>query len=431
MVWRRLKQLWGGTTPTLSDADVETDEAAEQGPSQEQAAPPPDPVRDALATVDAALRAGDTQGALLRMRALLLRVAGDRRVLERAAIVLAKLEEGALAEGFKRAAATREAAPLVALAYEFLSLDDLEIALAMAEAATVRDPHGPQPALAVAAVHDAMGDFQGVLDHLERFAPAWPDREVARLYGAAVIFAGAWERWDGVAQTLVDDPEGAWIVAAAERARSFPPEEGGADLRHRLFIRYGTLLLDADEGVEQVDAERLASWMAKSAALLLDRVDPDMRIAYVGPRSEVLARWLAESLGITAIPISARLPDRAVIIAVADDDDLEPLYQTKAFYDAPSVVLQAIKDPARTGVPLADVIGILAETPALPFEGLEVERAADRVPPKLLVRQLKEAAGAVDEAPVAGLLVWAEQRSGYLSLDAPVAPEDRASFNGW
>jgi len=427
VVWRRLKQLWGGATPTLDEAE----ELVEASPSSPAVAPPPDPTRDALALVDAALREGDTQGALLRMRALLLRVPGDRRVLERAVTVLAKVDERPLAEGFKRAAASREAAPLVALAREFLAREDPEIALSMAQAATTRDPHGVAPAIAVAAAREALGDHAAVLADLERFAPEWPDPELARIYGAAVIFEGAWERWDGVADTLADDPEGAWIVAAADRARTFPPEEGGSDLQHRLFIRYGAVLLDADEGVEGIAPARLASWIAKCAALLLDRVDHDSRIAYVGPRSEVLARWLAESLGITAIPLSARLPNQELVIAVADDDDLEPLYQTRAFFGAPSVVFQAVKDPQRAGVPLADLIGILAEEPTLPFDGLEVERAADRVPPKLLVRQLKAAAGAADEAPVAQLLGWAEQRRGHLSLDTPAEPAERAAFNGW
>ncbi len=424
MVWGRLKRLWGGGTPTLDETD-------EQVEAPEPVAAPPDPVRDALGVIDAALREGDTQGALVRMRALLLHVPGDRRVLERAASVLGRMDEGALADGFKRAAASRDAAPLVDLARAFLGLDDPEIALAMGEAAAVRDPQGVGPALAVASAREALGDFAGVLEHLERFAPDWPALELARLYGAAVIFDGAWDRWDGVAATLAGDPEGAWIVAAAERARSFPPEEGGSDLRHRLFIRYGAILLDPDEGVGEVDPARVASWIAKTAALLLDRVDPATRIAYVGPRSEVVARWLAESLGIPAIPLSARLPNQELVIALADDDDLEPLYQTRAFFGAPSVVFQAVKDPERVGLPLADVVGILADGPTLPFEALEVERAADRVPPKLLVRQLRAGAGPADEALVAYLLGWAEQRRGYLSLDTPTEPEARASFVGW
>jgi len=424
VVWKRLKQLVAGRRLDVDDVDAEP----------ELPEPPVDPLTAALARIDRALGDDAVETALLEMRGLLLEVAYDPRVLDRAARALDAAGEGVLAEAFEDAARTGEAAPLIALGHAFVALDDPEIALALARVARERAERPAEAYAVEAEALDALGDHHGVLELAAGLAPDGLPPGLLRRVLLTSATSGAWDTWERFEGALTDDPEDERVRALGARCRAFPERSSDAPERERLFLEHGVVLIDPRPAPREVqagdvDAGALAGWIAAAAAILRPRLSEELRVAYVSPRSEVIARWLAQRIGCGAIPLSARLPNQELVVALADDDDIPALAEVRAFYGAPSVVFQAAKDPARQGTPMPDIIGGLVSGAALPLASLEGERAADRAPPKLLVAELERAAGRPDEGDAGERLraavAWAEARSDHLALAAPAEPEAR------
>jgi hypothetical protein len=149
-----------------------------------------------------------------------------------------------------------------------------------------------------------------------------------------------------------------------------------------------------------------------------------IRPAWVSPRGEVVARWLAALLPDrpNPIPLSSRLPDQPMVVVIIDDEELAQLWEQRAFTDHPTVIFQLVKDPTEVGSPMADIIGVLRSGIVLPFESLEAERVADRVSPKQLAQTLRESCGLPDRGHLEAFLTWVSARRGDLLLDYAPPP---------
>lgn len=457
MVWRRIKRLFGGGG---GDERV-GDDGATAG-----AQAPPDPLAERVALVDAALAADDVDGALRETRGLLLLAPWERRVLERAARVLEAAGEVSLAAGFAAAAAERGTDAVLGLSRELLALDDAELALGLARAACRRDARSVAAQVALADALLALSEHARAVEQLSAFKGVLEAPELARRLGLAAALAGDWAAWERVAPALGDDADGAWVLAVGARARfqalglaapaaaeaehagqtddddegveeapAPPPTAAAApaSARDGIFVRYGVLVVADAPCAGPVDEAALGGWIAGGAAALQLVVPADTRVGYVGMRSEVVARWLASALGTTALPLSARLPEQDLVVAIADDDDLAAVYETRTFAGvgaATTWLFQAVKDPRRREMPLADVIGVIGEGVELPLGMLDAERASDRLPPKLALNGLAERAGRADEAEVDAVTAWAAAREQHLTLSTPPDADARPRFEG-
>ncbi|MCB9733641.1 MAG: hypothetical protein H6745_13660 [Deltaproteobacteria bacterium] len=457
-MWRRLKGLFGGGN---GDEPVEDDGAVT--PSQA----PPDPIAERLALVDQALAADKVEAALRETRGLLLMAPWERRVLERAARVLEAAGEENLAAGFAEAAAERGADAVLALSRELLALDDAELALGLGRAACRRDARSAAAQAAVADALHALSEHTRAVEHLSAFSGVLEQPELAERLALAAALAGDWKTWGRVAPVLGDDAGAAWVLGVGARARfeadarsaiaeaAEPAGDDAADgegdgdgaaeaapvaravpapvtAREGMFVRYGVLLVAETPCEGPVDEAELGGWIAGGAAALQLVAPSDTRVGYVGTRSELIARWLASALGTSALPLSARLPEQDLVVAIADDDDLAAVYETRTFAGggATTWLFQAVKDARRREMPLADVIGAIGEDVELPLGMLDAERATDRLPPKLALTGLEERAGQADEAEIEAITAWASAREELLSLASPPDADARPLFEG-
>ncbi|MCC6620477.1 MAG: hypothetical protein IT385_04440 [Deltaproteobacteria bacterium] len=432
-MWKGLKRLW-----SRKDAPERADEAPyapmEPEPVVVEEPEPPDPWLQELHALDRLAAEEGAEAAVPVVRELLSQAPTDARVLRRAAVILRALGDEGLAQGFDQAAASSQAEPLVALASGFLQMDDPALALALADGALARESGYLSAVLTGAEALAWMGRHADALARLDAlsFRSVSGDPRLAARWGLSAVAAGDLVRFDRIEALL---PEGAgWITRAARRAAAFPaPVEAPPELMRQwhVFVLYGAVLLDDLGEGERLEPARLASWMHALAALCRATLDPETRPAWVSPRGEVLARWLGSLLPVRAsLPLSARLPRQPVLVVLADDEDLATLHETRAWFDAPAPVFQALKDPGEIGSPMADVIGVFRAGVQLPLEGLEAERAADRVPPRMLATRLESDAGKVEQAALDGLLGWALARREDLSLTAPPPAEERLALTG-
>jgi hypothetical protein len=128
------------------------------------------------------------------------------------------------------------------------------------------------------------------------------------------------------------------------------------------------------------------------------------------------------------MPLSARIPRQPVLVVLADDADLGLLFENRAFGEGPLPIFQAVKDPTEVGSPIADVVGVFRGGVALPLDGLEAEKVADRLPPRLVVARLQDEvkrAGKVPSDELEGFFGWAEARRALASLANPPDPDQR------
>ncbi len=129
------------------------------------------------------------------------------------------------------------------------------------------------------------------------------------------------------------------------------------------------------------------------------------------------------------MPLSARIVEQSLLLVVADDEDLHAASEHREYGGAPMRILQVLKDPRRTGVHVADVIGLLGADTDLPLDALDAERAADRLPPRLVASRLIEAAGSpADDGSWGTLASWVDSHLAWATLGAPL-PADRRP--GW
>ncbi len=443
-MWERLKSFWGSRAPGDLDEAGEADErsAGEAGGAGEAAvaeAPARAPAREAapspatseLRAIDEALAAGDLGLALGRVRDLLVAMPTAPDVMDRAARVLETAGEGELAHQFRVARGGRDGAGYLTLARSFLVMDDAELAAALARAALGRS--GPDDAAALGVVADALarqGEHDEVLGLLERLEGRFSDAALLDRYAVSALLAGDRARYDRVAAAVAADPDAAWVARAAARAGAFGPDED-RPLRHTLFVQYGAALLDADEIVRGAPLGPARLMRVLDRARVACELVPSVgdRIAYVSPRGEVFARWMAGAVDGTAVPMSARIPGARVLVVVVDDDDMATLVGHRAFHEGPLVILQVVKDPRRAELPAPDLIGLLGEDVVLPLEGVEAERAAERVPPSLLAAELARAAsGAEYDSGAAEVGPWLEERLTMLSLVEAIGPDERLAW---
>src|SRR5690606_37736352 len=146
-----------------------------------------------------------------------------------------------------------------------------------------------------------------------------------------------------------EDAPGDEGEAPVEAALAPRPAPVVATAREGMFVRYGVLLVAETPVSGPVDEAALGGWIAGGAAALQLVAPSDTRVGYVGTRSEAIARWLANALGTSALPLSARLPEQDLVVAIADDDDLASVYETRTFGGggATTWLFQAVKDARR------------------------------------------------------------------------------------
>lgn len=471
-MWRRLKRLWGSSRkeaglsddfePALSRAEAGFHASSALAGAASIGSFGGDPFIERLQDLDVDLAAGQADERVVsKMRELLVAAPTDPRVLRRAAALLRGLEDEALAEAFEAGATSAHGAPLVVLARAFLDMDDAPLALALADGALGRDALAREGRAAAAharstveALHvgacalAAMGEHERVLERLDgAMGPGTPD--LALRYAQSALATDAPERAARARAYLGSVAQSLPIDASIARCEAFPPDlDGAEDAQQRLlFVLYGAVLLDDAAEGERLDPTRIGNWMRALGALLRD-LGGDVRPAWISPRGEVLARWLAAQLPATcsAIPLSARLPKQPVLAVVVDDFELAQLWETRAFFDAPagscgaggagaggaakgSPIFQAIKDPSERGSPVADVIGVFRAGVQLPFEALDAERAADRTPPRMLAQSFMDAEARPDPDELEPFLAWARAREAMLSLAAPPEPGERLALD--
>jgi len=464
-VWKRLSRLWknadaveGSTRDMrLARASVAPGESRDISESAGRAPAQTDPMLLPLERYDQELRECGADSVVALVRELVHAAPTDPRVLRRAAALSRELGDEGLAQGFDQAATSSSGEPLADLGHAFLGMDDSELALALGDGAIARasvkaaggdtEAHersrrgrvrrgestddGGDEGLAAGRLVGALA-LSRLGEHaqvLERLAGALDDGIATRVrWALAALALGDIAAWQQVAGQL--GPAEAWIDEVRARVEAFPSADEGysSDPQRPLFALYGTILLDdASEG-ERLEPKRLARWMDALATLVRELLPPGTRPAWVSPRGEVLARWLGSCLEEEgAIPLSARLPKQSVLVVLADDADLATLVETRAWLEGELPTFQAIKDPGEVGSPMADVIGVFRADIALPLEGLEAERAVDRLPPRMLLGRLqdeaKESRG--DASELDGFLAWVRARAELLTLPHPPGADAR------
>lgn len=450
-MWKRLSRLWKKNADALGEAELAQAPAVAPfvaGAEVEGGGAISDGERAIAQALERFDREHDDIGpeaVVGRIRELVLTAPTDARVLRRAAALLRELGDDALAAGFEQAARVSSGEPLAELGHAFLGMDDAELALALGDGAVSRARERGRRGrgrVEAAGEHDDQGLAQGLLVGALALSRLGEHQQVLeRLEGALDTSVAVRVRWalgalalgDGEAFARVSDAleeASDWIEAVRARVTSFPSEPIGPrnDPQRLLFALYGALLLDdADEG-ERLDSARLLRWMQALATLVRELLPAGTRPAWVSPRGEVLARWLASLLPDEgAMPLSARLPKQPVLVVLADDADLALLVETRAWAESELPTFQALKDPGEIGSPMADVVGVFRGDVSLPLEPLEAERAADRVPPRMLVGRLQDEASrsGLDPAELDGFLTWARARASHLSLVAPPRAEER------
>ncbi len=441
---KRLKRLWLGSR--AMDANEESEELESAGGEVVATDPEPDaptdPQSDRLAAFDELVRGVGARRAMPSLRELLVEAPSDARLLARSAELLRTLDDPELADLFDAAARSRRAAPFIAVSDELVAASDPELGLALAQAARSFEPDAPETALAVASALAACGRHGEVLaiagDALGAVAEDGDlGAALAVRVGLSAIVVGDLGRFAEVAHIV--EEAAPWLLAAAERIRTHGPivhNDGFEERRNLYFTLYGTLLLDGGPDGLRVEPSRLARWCAMVAGLFAEPGSweaptlvsaEEIRPTWVGPRGEVLARWIASLLPDrpNPIPLSARIPGQRVLVVVADDAELARLWETRQFFDAHAIVFQATKDPRELGSPMADIVGMLGADLALPFEALEAERLAERLAPRTLAQDLQQGVGVVDQGAVETFLTWARGRPGQRLQDYDVLPDER------
>ncbi len=434
-MWNRLKQLWNAAPPK-GEAGADGPSEAPADASQTAEPPPPlviDPLASSLRDYDVLLADIGPAASLPALRELLVAAPNDVRLLARSASALEAIGEEGLAHAFSEAASRPTLDVFHELAAAFTELADPELALAFSNAALALSPRDPEAALTQAHALAALGHHAEVLErgprHLSRL-----DREseayaqLARRIGLSALMLADLARFREVADAATACAP--WLGAAAGRLARHGDVQDHEDLRqHVLFTLYGTVLLDDAEDGARVTADRLGRWVTAVASLLApaDGEGVTLRPAWISPRGEVVARWLAALLPDkpNPIPLSSRIPNQAMVVVIVDDEELAALWEQRAFTEHPTIVFQLVKDPAEAGSPMADIIGVLRSGVTLPFEPLEVERVVDRMSPKQLAQHLRESSGLPDRGHLEAFLTWATARRGDLLLDQAPAPWER------
>lgn len=422
-MWDRVKKFLGARGESATDDAIQR-----VGWDAET----PEHLSRELQSVDEEVESGDALEALGRIRALLCEYPARVEVLQRAAVVLDRVGEGRLASLFEDAMTQMNSETLANIALTFCELSDPKIAMSFAGAA--RRLGGPDDAAAAGALARVLareGHHRDVLDVLDRFNGRWFSDVALHTYAMAAILTGDSARWNQVAAAVGQTQDGAGLVRAAARAGAFGSEESAPHrLRHSHFLQYGSVLLDGREIVSEVevDATRMGELLDLAViALQAVRVKVD-RFASGTPRGEVLARWLGEMTDTPTIPISSRLPTQRVALVVADDADLLEVIQRGTKLEDPVIVIQLVRDPACTMTPVADVIGCFGAEVSLPLAAA-VASGPDRVPPSILLRQLRESAdeGASGES-ASDLHEWVAAHARWLSVGSPPSLSERLIF---
>ncbi len=444
-MWKRLSRLWKKAESfDGSERDIRLSRAAEVEPSEPiEPVVKTDPMQLALARFDEELAACGVEAVVERVRELLHAAPTDARVLRRAAALSRQLGDDQLAAEFEHAATSSSGEPLADLGHAFLGMDDPELALAFGDGAIararrrrVRSDDGDDGLgagrLVGALALSRMGEHAQVVERLKDSVGAGDDSDEG--IGARVRLAlAALALGDGASLERVLGrlgPAETWVDQVRARVEQFPSASEGysSDPQRLLFTLYGSLLLDDATDGERLEPRRLVRWMEALATIVRELLPDGTRPAWVSPRGEVLARWLASYLpDEAAIPLSARLPKQPVLVVLADDGDLAALVESRAWQDGGLPVFQALKDPGEIGSPMVDVIGVFRGDIALPFEGLEAERAADRLPPRLVLGRLVDEAQAsqIEPTELDGFLAWVRARAPLLSVTAPPPADER------
>jgi hypothetical protein len=419
-MWQRLKALWAGPKLGLEDWDEPAEAPATAAGGDPE-------VKAQIARIDEALAAGRMGPALTAIRALMAERVGDLEVLAAAGRGLRAAGEPELAGSLDRALTTRSPSALTDLARAFLEMGDLGLTELLVGAAD-QWRGGAEPA-SVALRAEALarqGAHHALLRLVEPWLGTWDGATVR--YGLSAVLAGDMEAYARVAPLLEGDPDQGAVREAA--ARFDCVAQGDGTPRDASFVEYGTVLVDPRPvpGGAIAPAELCRLLAGAGEALRLAAFEPD-RVAYGSKVGEVLARCLADRLGVGVMPLSARLPRQALLLIAADDAELAELTRERALADpGPLLLVQVVKDPSARGVPVADVLGCLADSATLPMAPVKAERAADRRPAPLHARQLLDAAP--DAASPDGLAPWLEARRSWLSVATARPLAERVGWLG-
>jgi hypothetical protein len=452
--WARVRELWQARGRLAKRLPVEAARpVVPPKPPVEEATDAPDPRRprsperrlsnvarrmpktdSRLESVDDAIQRQDAAGAMQVLQPMMLEERVGAELLKRAARVMRLLNEDGFAMLFDAAVASPATGPAIDLASSFLAVDDARMALAMARMALRRGgDDDPMVQALLAEGYARIGEHQSVLETLERFVGDWPEPTLLRRYALSALLVGDDARWAAVEGDLAKDRHAGWIFCAATRYRryseSMTPQTWFRDV---FFAQYGSLLLHEEPVAGQtISAHALSQVMTTASAALthLDAV-PD-RIAHIGKSGEVFAHWLGQALEVMVMPLSARITGQSVLVVVADDAEMERVMDEPRYAEGALTVFQVVKAPSYSGVGAPDMIGFLAPEAQLPIEPVIAARAADRLPPRLMVAELERRASAmlaIAEPLDDALDAWLDLRRDDLALCTPASPHLRPPY---
>jgi len=439
---KRLKRLWFGDKRASDDEVLEQEALSEVADDALVAEESVDPLQVAIDGFDSLVDDIGASGAMPELRTMLLEAPADSRLLARSADLLRELDDPELAGMFDAAARTRRAAPFVALSEALQGLGDPTFGLALARAALGFEPSDPEAVVSFSAALAALGRHEEVLDVLgAQLASATADSDLeavlAARFATSALVLGDLGRFAEVEHRL--DEVAPWLLAAGARVKHFGHKrlsDPTAERRRGMFDLYGTVVLDAVPAGSRLEPERLAEWVQAVVAVIGPQgnwenptleVTEAIRPTWVGPKGEVLARWIAALLPDkpNPIPLTSRIPSQRILIVIADDSELAQLWEMKAFFDAPAPIFQAVKDPREINSPMADIIGVVQSDITFPFEPLEVERLAERMVPRNLAQALQGEVGVGDQASLEAFAAWVAERRGYFMCDTELEPDER------
>ena len=432
-MWKQLKSLWGGRLPMDPDLGGHAAGAPELHPGPVAGQAPSTPV-EMLRAAQAALGAGDFDGATRLLRPLLLSPPSGGAAYAAAAALMAALGEKVLSSLFQSASESHGSQALTELAVAFLGMDDPELALSLAEAAKQRSKIDDYFVVGlVAEAHARMGRHDRVVHVLERFEGRWPDPALCRRYAIAALVRDEPERLERIEAVLLRDEMAHWLLEGKERLSAFGLD-GQRQLRDSYFVVYGGALLDgsaAEPAGTVLGATRLGQIMLLAQAALAAADVAVERVAYAGRRSAVFAHWLAHELDVMVIPLGARIAGQRILVVVADDDEMAEGLIQRHFGSEPALLFQVVKSPRRTTTLAPDLVGIVGHGLKLPLESLDPERLAQRKPARMIYGELRKAAE-VDGRTLdtEALTSWVARRQSALAWDAPRATAKRHAYLG-
>lgn len=390
------------------------------------------------------LEDGDPRAALRAARRRVEAGRGERSDIEVAADALRSLGDETMARDLAALAQSPSGPLAVELAAGFLASGHSGLAYGIAEFGRAGS-QGASPALdGVAAESLArLGRHDEALGLLEPYMGRWPDPALLRRQVLSSLMLQRESALEVAARDLRDAPELRWLGEALTRHRGSAPDTPAR--RRGLLVCYGGLLISEESLSESPPPAEIARVVERLAvALECAEALPD-RVVSISRSGDCLARWVAHRLGVMTIPLTARIEGQSVLGVAVNAAEASLLRGHAGWHDGPSAIFQWSHPPGNPMARPPEILGGLGWVRALPFEGVDAEPAAERVPASTAfhaaLAQVDEA-GTRDSVPESwrpwllshrGLLGWLAGRPVDQSFlgDLPMSPDDDADRPDW